>query len=446
MVDVTNVDLPGADGANRPISQVLDCIAAGCAWIRLAAADADDGNGWNLRNLEVVTGEEPPCWEVIDWRYPRVRLFADVRPGTEVVEWLSAGQVTLDEHSYALPSLNEHPHWTWSASQARYGLSPLPWPSWTVQLDTMANYNEPRSPLVSDSAPSFGTFYDAASCVFAGGGDIPGGQVRPGMYWRHQMTDGRIDSVRIGDEITVTLVGHSLDGMTVELAGRRPGPRDQVRATDGTAVATFPVSDSLQRGAWLVLKNGGTLKDRKQLGSQYPYGADPGVEHVPAIGSRLEVLISMREGPTVEFKEVVPTDDKSKKQAMKTVAAFANGAGGSLLFGVDDDYNVIGLPKHKIGKLVDDLGQIVDTWVEPYPPTRMNVLSIPDDDNHDVIELVVEQGDRLYCCGRQMRERRPYVRLHGRSVPARPEEIEAIVQQRSGQVSASLFSNPLGVI
>ncbi|HLX88893.1 MAG TPA: ATP-binding protein [Acidimicrobiales bacterium] len=422
---------------------MLDYLAAGCAWIRLAVADADDGKGWIVRNLEVVTGEEPPSWELIDWRYPKVRFLAEVRAGSELVEWLRGGQVTLDEHSYPIGSLNDQAHWVWSASLAPYGVAPLPWPSWTVQLDAMANYNEPGRPLVSDAAPSFGTFYDAASCVFAGGRDIPGGQIRPGIYWRHQMTEGRIDSVRIGDDMRVTLIGDSLDGTTVEVAGRQRGPCEQVHTIGREATLTFPVSESLQRNAWLVLKRGAMLMDRKQLASQYPYAADPGVEFAPAIGSRLEILIGMREGPTVEFKEGVPADDKSKKQAMKTVAAFANGEGGSLLFGVDDDYNVVGLAKQKVAKFVDDLSQIVDTWVEPPPPTRMEVLAIPDDDDHEVIELVVDPGNRLYCCGRQMRERRPYIRLHGRSVPARPEEIEAIVRQRSGQVPTNPFSKPL---
>lgn len=435
--------LPAVDGSNTPIDHVLDCIAdSDQAWIRLVVAGVDNKD-WAVRNLELVTGEEPPAWEVLDWRYRNVRFFADVRPGAEVASWLRKGKVEVDDLHCPLGPLVNQAQWVWNASQARFGLLPLPWPSWTVDLQTNMAYNEPRSPLVSESAPSFGTFYDAACYVFAAGGDVPGGQLRPGVFWRHQVTRGRIDAVRIGDDISVTLVGHSHDETTIELAGRRPGPRHPVRKLDGTAVVTLPLADGLQHGAWLMLKSGSTLLDRKQLASQYPYGADPGVEYVPAIGSRLEVLVAMREGPTVEFKDVVPTEDKSKKQAMKTVAAFANGDGGSILFGVDDDYNVNGFAKDRIATLVDDLSQIIDTWVEPQPPTRMDLLAIPDEDHREVIELLVEPGTRLYCCGRQMRERRPYVRLHGRSVPARPEEVEAIVRQRSGQLPTDYHGGPI---
>jgi hypothetical protein len=77
-----SMELPEADSSNTPIDQVLDCIAEGCAWIRLAVADADDGRGWAVRNLEVVTGDGPPSWELI----------SDVRPGRELVDWLKTGR------------------------------------------------------------------------------------------------------------------------------------------------------------------------------------------------------------------------------------------------------------------------------------------------------------------------------------------------------------------
>jgi predicted HTH transcriptional regulator len=44
----------------------------------------------------------------------------------------------------------------------------------------------------------------------------------------------------------------------------------------------------------------------------------------------------------------VPTIDEGKAKAMKTVCAFANGQGGSILYGIDDDDGVVGVPPKAI--------------------------------------------------------------------------------------------------
>ena len=51
--------------------------------------------------------------------------------------------------------------------------------------------------------------------------------------------------------------------------------------------------------------------------------------------------IDMRETRTLEFKETITNT------FLKTVSAFSNYDGGTILFGVDDDGNVKGLPDVK---------------------------------------------------------------------------------------------------
>lgn len=52
--------------------------------------------------------------------------------------------------------------------------------------------------------------------------------------------------------------------------------------------------------------------------------------------------IAAGESKVLEFKESLPKDSK---KWVKTIAAFANGAGGKLVIGVDDSRNVVGIPK-----------------------------------------------------------------------------------------------------
>lgn len=432
--------LPDLDNTSTPVSVALEQIEAqDRAWIR-ALAVRSDGN-WAARVVEIVTGAPPPAWEEVDWTYTEAWLLAIERPGGEVRAMLQAGVLRCDDREIALPSPMDTVHWIWRASEANYGPCPLPWPSWTAQLTSTIQQNEPWAPLIADGVPSWASFVESYAYVFCGAADAPMGQVLPQVLYRHQVTDGRIVTVEFGKEATVVLRGCELAGMTVELAGKRPGPVRVLQFSDEEAVE-FPLSEGIERGAWVALRRGRQLVDRRSLVSQYPYGAEPGVSEVVDVGSRLELLVSMREGPTVEFKAVVPVDDKEKNGTMRTVAAFANGQGGSILFGVDDDYNVNGVDKAQSGRLMDTLSQIVESWVDPEPPINLRVLPIPGEENREVIELEVQPGITVYYCGKQNRERRPYVRVHGRTVPARREEVEAIVIARRASPPQSGYGFP----
>ncbi len=86
---------------------------------------------------------------------------------------------------------------------------------------------------------------------------------------------------------------------------------------------------------FMIWKNGG-------FGQGAPMETDPVV--------RLHALINQGEGAAVEFKSTVRTNLKSGKRGkeiefawLKTVVAFMNSKGGTLLIGVDDDGRIIGL-------------------------------------------------------------------------------------------------------
>ena len=56
----------------------------------------------------------------------------------------------------------------------------------------------------------------------------------------------------------------------------------------------------------------------------------------------IEKLIEMGESSTVEFKRLLPSEDK---KVLKTFVAFANGAGGKVIFGVEDSTGkILGVP------------------------------------------------------------------------------------------------------
>jgi predicted HTH transcriptional regulator len=76
--------------------------------------------------------------------------------------------------------------------------------------------------------------------------------------------------------------------------------------------------------------------------------------------SEIEALLSQGEGLQIEFKRQLPGDSAdSKRTVFKTIAAFANGHGGSIVFGVEkDEATVCGLDEAEFITARDRLTQI----------------------------------------------------------------------------------------
>mgnify|MGYP005968720369 FL=1 len=89
-------------------------------------------------------------------------------------------------------------------------------------------------------------------------------------------------------------------------------------------------------------------------------------------------MLNMRETRIVEFKETITNT------FLKTVSAFSNYNGGTILFGVDDNGNVKGLPDVKQACL--DIENKINDSISPQPDYTLEVQS----DN--VIKLAVKSG------------------------------------------------------
>lgn len=68
-------------------------------------------------------------------------------------------------------------------------------------------------------------------------------------------------------------------------------------------------------------------------------------------GADASVLTAAGQSQHVEFKEQIPTNEHRKKM-LKTVAAFASGDGGTILIGVTDDAQIVGVDATKLDELM----------------------------------------------------------------------------------------------
>lgn len=415
-------------------------------WSRVAVT-LDDNGVWSVRLLELVSGPEaPPSWEPQTWDYPRARFAARADSGDVVAEWLRVGRVPVREDEAGLPELSGSVSWERRQSRSPAPYETLAWPvtESTLSMST-STPGDPSGHLVSASdAPSFVNFYAAAACFFWLDRQPVGGSLHQGVMYRHQDARGRINRVSIsGEEVTVEVEGDTLDGMMVELAGDVPGRFERVwdRPTRGSDRVRFPLSEGLPPGAWVLLRHGSEWIDKRFLGVPWTRGHEAGVEVIIEPATKLEAFLADREGPQVEFKRHVPTDDDGKAKVMKTVCAFANGQGGSILFGVDDDHNLIGVPAQRVDGLKDQLTQMVGSWVHPRPDAGFDVMPTTNRDVA-VLELAIASGSALYGCGRPGAEAPVvYIRHHATTVPARPHEIEWIVRSRTPGGTAAPWSS-----
>ena len=87
----------------------------------------------------------------------------------------------------------------------------------------------------------------------------------------------------------------------------------------------------------------------------------------------------MRETRTLEFKETITNT------FLKTISAFSNYDGGSILFGIDDNGNVKGLPDIKQACL--DIENKINDSISPQPNYTLEVQN-----NNQTIKLTVKSG------------------------------------------------------
>ena len=147
---------------------------------------------------------------------------------------------------------------------------------------------------------------------------------------------------------------------------------------------------------------------------------------------KLETLTA--ECTAYDFKLML--EEKKPKSWLKSVSAFANGFGGSLFFGIDNEGNVRGLDDMQhICEVIS--GKIRD-YMDPLPDVEM----IPHKtDNLDVLQVKVHSGNYTpyYYVGDGQRV--AFVRIGDESLPASAEQMVRLVLKGSNKTFDSLVTD-----
>lgn len=198
-----------------------------------------------------------------------------------------------------------------------------------------------------------------------------------------------------------------------------------VELTKGGRVS-FPLPSGLPSDAWLWLKQGSEWHDFRALSWEGNRISNIETEPPRDPVAELSRLAAQGDGPHLEYKEKLPDTQGEKRNVFKTAVAFANGDGGTVLFGIDDGGQLRGV-KDKLAEGRRRLNDLLRDLVDPSPPVRIEAHRL---DGRNVLVLeVLSGGGVLYALTIDKNKPEYYVRRDGTTFYARPGELAAVFQR-----------------
>jgi ATP-dependent DNA helicase RecG len=148
----------------------------------------------------------------------------------------------------------------------------------------------------------------------------------------------------------------------------------------------------------------------------------------------MELNALIAECSTYDFKLLL--EEKKPKSWLKSVSAFANGLGGSLLFGIDNDGIVRGLDN--VQYVCETISSKIRDYMDPLPDVEMIPREVS---GLNILQLKVNSGNYTpyYYVGDGQRV--AYVRIGDESIPATAEQMVRLVLKGSNKTFDSLHAD-----
>ncbi len=227
------------------------------------------------------------------------------------------------------------------------------------------------------------------------------------------------------DVLTIVAKGTQLAGVTVELSS----PASQMaRPVGRTGKVRLRLPTGLPDSSLLMLR-----REDDWLDYRYFLSPVPGRERDASVvwdqpGADLGILVAGGEGQYAEFKQEIPVAADSKKNVLKTVTAFASGEGGTVLFGITDDAQVVGTGPAPLDRQMVAVSSMIRDSIAPEPPYNLRAAEL---DGKTVLLVEVAAGGRWHALNPAKPEF--YLRRGASTVPARIDEIAAGFGQNQAQ-------------
>jgi ATP-dependent DNA helicase RecG len=140
-------------------------------------------------------------------------------------------------------------------------------------------------------------------------------------------------------------------------------------------------------------------------------------------------------GEATEYDKKQAVESKKPKSWCKSVCAFANGAGGTLYFGVADDGTIVGLNDAK--RDAEIISETIKVHLNPIPDVKISFEKVGE---LTIVVVEVVSGTQTPYYYEGDGQLIAYVRIGNESVPAEPLKIRELVIKGSGETYDSLKS------
>lgn len=367
-----------------------------------------------------------PGWSVAD--YGRYVFLAGKMPGEVFCQWIHSRSAQTNDFVFQIPEMQDAVNWTWFPSHTRYaGITTMMLPHSRYELNSTPSYagRENNSGfLIGDDCPSFPNF-DVAAFRLLYDAEWQPGQSLPSTLWliRITHTEAWIDHLKLSpSSLSVTVAGTNVEDSRLEVISS--GGDRFTQKLKATGIIECPFPTGLPSRLTLILSRKRSCLDYRDIdmqGSPARTWNNIVVDQPATTSEQIQGLIYQGEGETIEFKDRIP-DDKDK--FLKTVAAFANGQGGVILIGVDDENGRIVGFTGNIGHEKVRIINMIRASVIPNPEIRLEDCEV---NSKNIIAVYVKQGDNTPY-GIHPAKPAFYVRRGSISFPASQEEILNLAQ------------------
>lgn len=399
-----------------------------------------EGSEWKLHTLiiDYLPEQENPEMPTLYMDYGSVHFIGGHIGGDIAAKWLHerAGEVALSDSSgatreFALPPINGQVNWQRFPGHSTFDFNRMPWPITRYDITGAVPYpqSQPSGFLLANGLLFYHDLKTAILDLVYKANDVErftNSSLSPAVIVRIANTAAWLGQIKLSPTaISVKVFGTGVPGTQLTISGSSSVQFQHVFITRGSVECPLP--DGIPSPLWIVLSKADKWLDYYQRDERWPIISGQQSNVIVEAGddsTELAALIAQGEGLTTEFKEDVP---QNHDQMLKTIAAFANGAGGVLLLGVKNDTGeLVGSARNP-----DDLMQMIRNNVFPDPFAQIDVVQV---DHRRIVAIYVAKGAKPPY-GLHPTNTQYYVRRGATTFPARPEELRAIVLASQEQVN-----------
>lgn len=393
-----------------------------------------NADGWRIHSMYVVNSRHKTVPSGF-WNYGEVGFVVKQIAGTTVTRWLRQGKVKFDSWEFLIPALQSNVHMDrFPSHTSRDWLADIyPFSTYRVGFAERDDRLNEFDPLISPGLPSFEGIKAAAFHYLfdrESERDLP---LENQFLLQLHNKECWIDKIYLQpSSITVSVKGSNVRGSRLEA---RVGREHFETRLGKPERKVFLLAKGLSDKLWIVVSKKDRWLDYHEANLKYRSYSSSSDDLVIAYLDKqleLESTIARGEGETTEFKVQVPASKDSIHKLVRTVSAFANGDGGVVVIGVEDDTGRIVGIKGSINKEKDRLTQIVRDNLTHQPPIKIHSQEL---DGAILLVVEITKGSNPpYGINRS--DPRYYVRRGATTLPASPDEIQVLIRDQNGKFSA----------